>query len=61
LIQALILERLRTNPRMTQKDIIFEIPHTLCAELSGFHYWLLMKIEDGAHCEFYSDECVEAA
>jgi hypothetical protein len=51
----------RNLQAMRQFYRAFQIPHTLCAELSWSHYRLLMKIDNEARREFYARECVEAA
>jgi predicted nuclease of restriction endonuclease-like (RecB) superfamily len=51
----------RNLQAMRQFYRVFNIPHTLCAELSWSHYRLLMKIEDEARREFYIQESVAAS
>ena len=46
---------------MRQFYCSFPNRHTLCAELSWSHYRVLMRIQDPAARDFYSEECAKSA
>ena len=46
---------------MRQFYCSFPNRHTLCAELSWSHYRVLMRIQDPAARDFYSEECARSA